>query len=115
MTKDSIAPGSRLKARGKNNGFSLLEVLISVQILLIVLTFSAFNMKELFRHERNIQYKYQDMGRTQERIEQLKYTTWSDIRSDEDNGVTVIDINERLKQVRVSGDTIVLETMIPHL
>lgn len=79
-----------------------------------MLTFSAFSMKELFRHERNIQYKYQDMDRTQERMEQLKYSSWSDIRSDEESGVTVIDINEKLKQVRVSGDAIVLETMIPH-
>jgi type II secretory pathway component PulJ len=95
-----------------NKGFSLLETIISVQILLLALTFSSFSLKELLAHEKKIHNGYQDMEKIQDTMETLKHSPWAEVVTDQEKGVTVLELNAHLKQIKVSGNTLILETII---
>lgn len=98
--------------RRTKNGFSLLEVLIAVQVLVLVLAFSAYAFNALSAECRNTQVKRDDLYAAQATLEQYKHASWDEIQSNSDNGVTVTMINAGLKRVKVEKGWCVLETIV---
>lgn len=96
----------------KEKGFTLLEVLIGIQIWLMVLTFSSFLYKNITTQQKNNASNFKKLMSTQEILTKTKNLPWDQIKSNLDNGIIVTAINVSLKKIKVTTGNIFLETII---
>jgi len=96
----------------KNDGFSLLETLIAVQVLILVLTFTAFSYNEVISCQKRSAIRYQEIQKVQEKIELTKYLPWDQITSNPEDGIEVTQLYPKLKKIHVWLNNTVLETII---
>jgi hypothetical protein len=93
-------------------GYSLLEVVVGMQVLVLLLTFSGMAFRQITIQQRTVAETFRQVCVLQEKLEHYKHLAWSEIRSCSEEGVLVTDLDPSLKQVAVSTGNIILETML---
>lgn len=97
---------------GRKKGFTLLELLLAVQIWLIVLTYSAFLYQQISGQQKANNFYFRKLNSAQEKMEITKDLPWVEIKTDTAQGIKVVDINSSLKRVKISTENIFLETVL---
>jgi hypothetical protein len=96
----------------RKNGYSLLEVVVGMQVLALLLTFSGLTFRQMTAQKRTSVEKFQQVCVLQEKLELYKHLAWSEIKSCPEEGVAVTELAPSLKRVGVSTGNIILETMV---
>ena len=93
-------------------GFSLLEVLIAVQLIILLLTYSSRLFQQVSRKQKILYKHHELLGSVQSTMETVKSISWADIRTDISRGIVVEVMAPDLKRIAVSSENIILETVL---